>query len=225
MTQLPPAIALMGPPGCGKGTQSRVLAERLGLVHVSSGDIIRDNIRRGTDIGKAFEKASARGELGPTHLVTPMMRDRLTAIRADGRSFVLDGFPRTMEQAEMLTGLGMPDVVVNISVDTDEVVRRISGRLSCRCGAVYHKTDAQPNKPGVCDECGGALFTRPDDEESKVRVRMDEYARETLPLLDYYRKEGKLADIDGSGNPAQVTRRIMDAIRERFPDRLGPPAR
>jgi adenylate kinase len=208
----PPTIALMGPPGCGKGTQARILAERLGLAHISSGDIIRENIRLGTDIGKAFGQATAKGELGPTGLVTIMIRDRLMALSADGMSCVLDGFPRTAEQAEMLTGLGLPDAVVYISIETDEVVRRISGRLSCRCGAVYHKADAPPKRSGACDRCGGALFSRPDDEEPKVRVRMDEYARETLPLLDYYRDQNKLREIDGTGGPELVTGRIMDAL-------------
>ncbi len=183
----PPTIALMGPPGCGKGTQARVLAERLGLVHLSSGDIIRENIRMGTELGKAFEEATRKGELGPTHLVTDMMRDRLIGLADAGRGCVLDGFPRTQKQAEMLTTLGLPEAVVFLSVSVDEVVRRISGRLSCACGAVYHRTDAPPKMPDVCDRCGGSLFTRPDDEEPTVRVRMDEYTGQTLPLLDYYR--------------------------------------
>ena len=139
-----PTIALMGPPGCGKGTQARVLAERLGLVHLSSGDIIRENIRRKTEIGKAFEEATAKGELGPTHLVTDMVRERLATLSAEGKSCVLDGFPRTLPQAQMLTGLGLPDAVIYISVSTDEVIRRISGRLSCSCGAIYHSADAPP---------------------------------------------------------------------------------
>lgn len=207
-----PTIALMGPPGCGKGTQARVLADRLGLVHLSSGDIIREHIRNGTEIGTAFREASERGELGPTHLVTGMVRERLAELSAESKHCILDGFPRTRQQAEMLTGLGLPDAVVYISVATDEVVRRISGRLSCSCGAVYHGTDAPPEKPGICDRCGAALFSRPDDEEPKVRLRMAEYTRETLPLLDYYRKAGTLFEIDGTGSPDQVTGRIMAAL-------------
>ena len=148
MTNHRPTIALMGPPGCGKGTQARVLAERLGLVHLSSGDIIRENIRRKTEIGMAFQEATAKGELGPTHLVTDMVRDRLAALSAEGKHCVLDGFPRTLPQAQMLTGLGLPDAVVYISVSTDEVIRRISGRLSCSCGAIYHSTDAPPKIAG-----------------------------------------------------------------------------
>jgi adenylate kinase len=224
MTNRPPTIALMGPPGCGKGTQSRILAERLGLVHISSGDIIRENIRMGTQIGKAFEEAVGKGELGPTHLVTAMMRDRLAALAADETPYILDGFPRTMGQAEMLTGLDMPDAVVYISVGTDQVVRRVSGRLSCPCGAVYHKTDAPPKKPGACDRCGQALFSRPDDEEPKVRIRMGEYARETLPLLDYYRNRGKLIEVDGTGILDRVTICIVDALGLQFPDRFSPSA-
>jgi adenylate kinase len=208
----PPNIALMGPPGCGKGTQARVLSERLGLVHLSSGDIIRENIRLGTDFGKAFEDAMKRGELGPTHLVTGMMRDRLAALIDSGGACVLDGFPRTLEQAEMLASLGLPGSVIFLSVTTNEVVRRISGRLSCSCGAVYHGTDAPPRVAGMCDRCGGALFTRPDDEESAVRVRMDEYSAQTLPLLDYYRKARKLIEIDGAASPDEVTGRIMEAM-------------
>lgn len=212
MTNHRPTIALMGPPGCGKGTQARVLAERLGLVHLSSGDIIRENIRRKTEIGMAFQEATAKGELGPTHLVTDMVQERLTALSTEGKSCVLDGFPRTLPQAQMLTGLGLPDAVIYISVGTDEVIRRISGRLSCSCGAIYHSTDAPPKISGTCDRCGGTLFSRPDDEESKVRVRMDEYARETLPLVDYYRNAGKLREVDGAAGPDQVTARITAAL-------------
>jgi len=208
----PPTVALMGPPGCGKGTQARILAERAGLVHLSSGDIIRENIRTGTELGKAFEEAMEKGELGPTHLVTDMMRDRLIGLAEAGQACVLDGFPRTLQQAEMLAGLGLPDAVVLFSVTTEEVVRRISGRLSCACGAVYHKTDAPPKKPDVCDRCDGALFSRPDDEEATVRVRMDEYTGQTLPLLDYYRRAGKLVEIDGAASPDEVTGRIMSAL-------------
>jgi adenylate kinase len=208
-------IALMGPPGCGKGTQARVLAERLGLVHLSSGDIIRENIRLRTEMGKAFEEATRNGELGPTHLVTDMMRDRLTALADTGRGCVLDGFPRTQEQAEMLATLGLPEAVVFLSVPVDEVVRRISGRLSCACGAVYHSSDAPPSRPAVCDRCGGSLFTRPDDGQAAVRVRMDEYAGQTLPLLDYYRGAHTLIEIDGAASPDEVTGRIMAALDRR----------
>jgi adenylate kinase len=214
-------IALMGPPGCGKGTQARVLAERLNLVHLSSGDIVRENIRGQTEIGRAFQEATARGELGPTHLVTDMVRERLAALSAYSKHCVLDGFPRTLAQAEMLAGMGLPDAVVSITVGTDEVIRRISGRLSCSCGAVYHATDAPPQIPGTCDRCGGRLFTRPDDRQAAVRVRMDEYTRETLPLLDYYRKAGKLCEIDGAGRPDQVTARITAALSHLTPPSAG----
>jgi adenylate kinase len=202
----------MGPPGCGKGTQARALTERLDLLHLSSGDIIREHIRAGTQMGKAFEEATKKGELGPTHLVTGMMKERLSALIAEGKGCVLDGFPRTIEQAEMLAELGMPGAVIFISVDTEEVIRRISGRLSCVCGAVYHRTDSPPKRPGICDRCGATLFTRPDDETPKVRVRMDEYTRETLPLLDYYRNAGTLREVDGTGGPGQVTARITAAL-------------
>jgi len=212
MTSNPTTIALMGPPGCGKGTQATVLAGRLSLVHLSSGDIIRENIRAQTEFGNAFKEAMEKGELGPTHLVTAMMRERLATLIAGGNGCVLDGFPRTIEQADMLFGLGLPDAVIYIAVSEKEVIRRISGRLSCTCGAVYHRTDAPPKSAGTCDRCGNALFTRPDDEEAKVRVRMDEYSRETLPLLDYYRKAGKLHEIDGTGSPDQVTDRIVKAV-------------
>ena len=144
-----------------------------------------------------------------------MMRERLTTLIAGGNGCVLDGFPRTIEQADMLTGLGLPGAVISIAVLTDEVIRRISGRLSCTCGAVYHRTDAPPKSTGTCDRCNGILFTRPDDEEAKIRVRMDEYARETLPLLDYYRDAGKLHEIDGADSPDLVADRIMIALHVR----------
>jgi adenylate kinase len=204
-------IAFMGPPGSGKGTQAKRAADAFGAHHLSSGDIIRENIRAGTELGKAFEGALAAGELGPTHLVTEMMEGKLRGLVDAGEGYVLDGFPRTTAQAEMLTGGGYIDRVLLLYVPGEEILRRITGRLSCECGRSYHRTDGPPRAEGVCDECGGALFIRPDDEPEKVSVRMDEYRTQTSPLIDYFETRGILERIDGVGSQEVIAGRI-DAI-------------
>jgi len=205
-------IAFMGPPGSGKGTQAKRIAEGFDARHISSGDIIRENIRAGTELGRAFEGALAAGELGPTHLVTEMMGAKLRGLIDRGEGYVLDGFPRTMAQAEMLTDGGYIDRVLLLDVSTDEILRRITGRLSCECGRSYHKTDGPPRTEGVCDECGGRLFARPDDEPEKVSVRMKEYHEQTSPLIGYFEDEGILARIDGVGSMEAIARRIDAAL-------------
>jgi len=204
-------IAFMGPPGSGKGTQAKRVAERFGAHHISSGDIIRENIRAGTELGRAFEGALAAGELGPTYLVTEMMEKKLRGLIDEGEGYVLDGYPRTMAQAEMLTGGGYIDRVLLLDVSEDEILRRVTGRLSCECGKSYHKTDSPPRVTGTCDECGGSLFIRPDDEPEKVSVRMDEYRGQTSPLIGYFERRGILERIDGVGLQDVIAGRI-DAV-------------
>jgi len=201
----------MGPPGSGKGTQAKRAADAFGARHISSGDIIRENIRAGTELGRAFEGALAAGELGPTHLVTEMMEGKLRGLIDSDEGYVLDGFPRTTAQAEMLTGGGYIERVLLLDVSPDEILRRITGRLSCECGRSYHRTDDPPKTDGVCDECGGTLFIRPDDEPEKVSVRMDEYRGQTAPLIEYFEKRGILERIDGVGSPDDIAERI-DAV-------------
>jgi len=202
----------MGPPGSGKGTQAKRIAEGFGARHISSGDIIRENIRAGTELGRAFEGALAAGELGPTHLVTEMMETKLRELTGEGEGYVLDGYPRTTAQAEMLTDGGFIDRVLLLDVPVDEILRRITGRLSCECGRSYHRTDGPPKVDGACDECGGTLFTRPDDEPDTVSVRMREYHEQTSPLIGYFEGAGMLTRIDGVGSMEVIARRIDAAL-------------
>ena len=212
-------IALLGPPGSGKGTQGEVLRNRLGIPHISSGDLLRDAVARGTDLGRAAKGYMDRGELVPDELVLGMIRERLAA-NGDG-GWLLDGFPRTVAQAEALDRLlasagGPLQHVVSLGVAKDDVVVRLGGRRTCgKCGALYHTKFKPPKTPDVCDACGGALTTRRDDEEATIRARLDVYDRQTAPLLDYYRNRGLLRDIDGAGAPAEVSHRIVEALGAR----------
>jgi len=191
-------IAFLGPPGSGKGTQAKLLAQRLGAEHISSGDIIRENIRENTTLGAAFAEALKRGELGPTHLVTEMMRERLTSLMGAGRGYILDGFPRTREQAEMLVEMDAVDRVIFLDVNGNVIGSRVSGRLSCACGRSYHIKDNPPKREGACDGCGSSLFVRTDDMEEKIRVRIAEYERETAPLIEFFSERKILTRLDGT---------------------------
>jgi adenylate kinase len=214
-------ISLLGPPGSGKGTQGEVLRERLRVAHVSSGDLLRDAVARGTELGRAAKGYMDRGELVPDALVLGMIRERLAATDCDG-GWLLDGFPRTLAQAEALDGLlaeerkGGLDHVVALNVPTEDVVVRLGGRRTCAgCGRLFH-VKFQPSKDGAkCEGCGAELVTRRDDEEATIRARLDVYDRQTAPLLDYYRKRGLLREIDGVAAPAQVSGRILAALNGR----------
>jgi len=206
-------LVLIGPPGSGKGTQARLLRERLGARHISSGDLLRDAVRRQTPKGLEAKAYMDRGKLVPDALVVSLIEEQLRAI--DGQEFLLDGFPRNLEQAqtlaELLDELELPiDHVISLRVPAEEVVRRLSGRRTCSgCGAMFHTAFLPPKKAGRCDHCGGALVQRDDDREETVRSRLEVFARETEPLLDWYRQRGLLRDVDGSGTPEEVFARIL----------------
>ena len=210
-------LSLLGPPGSGKGTQGDVLRARLGIPHISSGDLLRDAVARGTELGKSAKAYMDKGELVPDELVLGMIRERLAADDARG-GWMLDGFPRTVAQAHGLDGLlgangaGL-EHVVSLRVPKDDVVARLGGRRNCsKCGRLYHVRFQPPKKEGVCDVCGGALVTRKDDEEGTIRARLDVYERQTAPLLDFYRSRGLLREIDGAIAPAEVSDRILAAL-------------
>jgi len=214
-------VSLLGPPGSGKGTQSEVLRDRLGVCHVSSGDLLRDAVARGTELGRAAKGFMDRGELVPDDLVLGMIRERLQSPDC-GEGWLLDGFPRTVAQAEALDLLlksenrGGLDHVVSLSVPREDVVIRLGGRRTCGgCGRLYHVTFQPPKKDGTCDACGAALVTRRDDEEATIRARLDVYEKQTAPLLNYYRERGLLRDIDGAASPADVSGRILTALKGR----------
>jgi adenylate kinase len=207
---------LLGPPGSGKGTQAKRLAPKLRALHLSSGDILRAEKAAGTDLGKKATGYMDRGELVPDSLIIEMMLGRMT--RERGKSIILDGFPRTLDQAEALDeGLARNGLtihkVVNIDVPDAEVERRMTGRRSCpTCGAVYHVEFTPPRTAGKCDKDAVDLIQRNDDKPEVVQKRLVTYHRQTQPLVDYYHKHGLLKDVDGTQAPEMVEAKVQAAL-------------
>lgn len=204
---------LLGPPGAGKGTQAVRIAEKYHIPHISTGDIFRDNIKNNTELGRKAKAYMDRGELVPDELVCAIATDRLKKDDCKG-GFLLDGFPRTLFQAEKLDAFmasqaGEIDAVINIDVPDEELVKRITGRRVCpSCGASYHIVNIPPKKEGICDVCGADLQQRADDTEATVRNRIAVYKEQTLPLVTYYRQAGKLKTVDGALGLDEVFRAI-----------------
>lgn len=216
-------LVLVGPPGAGKGTQAQVIAERSGVPQISTGDIFRANVSQGTELGKLAKSFMDKGDLVPDEVTVEMVRDRLGQGDA-AHGFLLDGFPRTVPQAEQLDDILRDtfgtklDVVLELVVDDDEVVRRLAGRWMCRtCNRVWH-VDFDPTKvPGVCDVEGGELYQRDDDREETVRHRLEVYYQQTAPLIAFYATRSVLVGIDAMGPVDDVTDRALEALR-RFAD-------
>lgn len=195
-------IILLGKPGGGKGTQATMLKDRLGVPQISTGDILREAVKRQTPFGIEAKKFMDAGLLVPDCLIKDLIAERLRE-QDTAKGFIFDGFPRTIAQAEALKEIGASlgfdiDAVVNIDVSSEAIVTRLSGRRSCQCGAVYHVVSKPPAKEGVCDQCGAALYQRSDDQEAVIRNRLEQYEAQTRPLIDLYEKEGKLVTIDGN---------------------------
>jgi adenylate kinase len=210
-------IVLVGPPGAGKGTQAQFIASHLSIPKISTGDIFRVNVSQGTELGREAKAYMDRGDLVPDSVTIAMVRDRLA--EGDTRDgFLLDGFPRTLTQAkaldETLDDMGTKlDVVLELVVDDDEVVRRLSGRRTCRvCGRVWHLDFDPPTREGICDQCGGELFQRDDDREATVRHRLEVYAEQTAPLIDFYADKSILVGLDATGPVEDVTDRAINAL-------------
>src|SRR5581483_2727309 len=208
-------LVLLGPPGAGKGTQARMLEKRLGVPQVASGDLLRAAVRNRTALGQEAKRYMDKGALVPDELVFKLIGERLGQPDAAG-GVILDGFPRTVAQAEtlaaMLQGKGGQrlDKVVAIMVPDDEIVKRISGRRTCKnCGAMYHLIYDPPRNQNLCNDCNGELYQRDDDAEDTVRMRLEVYAASTRPLLDHYARLGLLARVDGIGSPEEIQRRIL----------------
>ena len=210
-------IILLGAPGAGKGTQAAVVAQELKLVHVASGDLFRQAIERGTELGMQAKSYMDKGMLVPDEVTIGMVLERLSAPDCEG-GVIFDGFPRNLKQAEALDkALAREDkaidTVIYIKVTEGELLKRLSGRWICRqCQAPYHATDSPPKVWGKCDKCGGELYQRPDDNEVSVKKRLEVYFAETAPLIDYYKQGGKLLEIDGEGGVAEVANRIRTAL-------------
>ncbi|MFG2057794.1 adenylate kinase [Micromonospora sp. NPDC048930] len=211
-------LVLVGPPGAGKGTQAEFIAAHLSVPKISTGDIFRANVSQGTPLGVEAKRYMDAGKLVPDEVTINMVRDRLAEPDAS-EGFLLDGFPRTTPQAaaldKLLADLGTAlDLVLELVVDDDEVIRRLSGRRTCRgCGKIWHVEFDAPTQEGICDRCGAELFQRDDDKPETIAARLREYAEKTAPLVDYYGAQGKLVGIDATGPVEDVTVRAIDALR------------
>ncbi len=196
-------IILLGAPGAGKGTQAKLIVEKYGIPQISTGDMLREAVEKGTELGKKAKVYMERGELVPDDIVIGIVKERLSEDDCK-RGYILDGFPRTIKQAEALDEILLSmsskiDAVINISVSEEEIIRRIVFRRVCRrCGAVYNLIYNPPKQGDICDRCGGELYQRDDDKEEVVRERLKAYKEQTQPLKDYYSKKGILYNIDGA---------------------------
>lgn len=211
-------LVLLGPPGAGKGTQARMLEKRLGVPQVASGDLLRTAVRKKTALGREAKRFMDKGALVPDDLVLKLVEERLSQPDA-ASGFILDGFPRTVAQAETLSamlktaGQRQLDKVVAIMVPDEEIVKRISGRRTCKnCGAMYHLIYDPPRNHNLCNSCNGELYQRDDDAEDTVRMRLEVYAATMRPLLEYYDRAGLLKQIDGIGRPEEIQQRIVEAL-------------
>ena len=211
-------LVLVGPPGAGKGTQAEFIASHLSVPKISTGDIFRANVTQQTPLGIEAKRYMDAGGLVPDEVTINMVRERLAEADAvDG--FLLDGFPRTVPQAgaldKMLADSGVTlDLVLELVVDNDEVIRRLSGRRNCRgCTKIWHVEFDPTTRDGVCDRCGGELYQRDDDKPETIAERLRVYARDTAPLIDYYGAQSKLVGIDATGPVEDVTERAIDALR------------
>ena len=212
-------IILMGPPGAGKGTLAKQLMSEFNLVHISTGDMFREAIKAGTELGTLAKSYIDRGDLVPDEVTIGIVKERLGQDDC-ARGFLLDGFPRTLPQAEALKKLSNEinrpiDVVINLDCDNNELIRRISGRRVCKtCGAPYHIVTLKPKVEGVCDICGGPLYQRADDNEEALKVRLEHYVQDTKPLLDFYAKEGLLESFDSLVGKEQLFDQVSEFLKK-----------
>ncbi len=212
-------IILFGPPGAGKGTQAKKMVDFYGIPQISTGDILRANVREGTELGLAAKAYMDKGELVPDDVLIGIIKNRLKEDDCK-KGFILDGYPRTIPQADalavILDEIEKPiDVVLNLEVPDEELVERISGRLMCKCGASYHRAFNPPKKDNVCDICGSEVYQRADDKEEAVQNRLNVYKKQTQPLINYYEKQGIQVTLDGTGDIDEVFEDIK-AILAKF---------
>jgi len=212
-------IILLGPPGAGKGTQAKVLAKKLNLVHISTGDLLRQNVYGGTKLGLQAKDFMNKGALVPDELVTSMLSERFNQDDVK-KGFILDGYPRTLKQAESLDVLlkekqSKIDKVFYLDTSEKVIVQRLSGRLVCsKCSANFHKTNMPPKKEMACDSCGASLYQRSDDKEETIKKRLQVYELESSPLIDYYQSKGKLVRVDANEDANLVLEEIIRVVKE-----------
>jgi len=207
-------LIFLGPPGVGKGTHAGIAGEELGIPQISTGDLFRAEIKNQTELGKKAKEYIDRGELVPDEITVAMLKERISRPDCE-RGFILDGFPRTIAQAEALEGITKIDLVVNMVASDETIIDRITNRWTCRkCGAIYNSKTIPPKVEGVCDKCGGELYQREDQKRDVVENRLKVYEKQTAPLIDYYKEKGLLVDVDAEGPKEEVNRRVMETIRE-----------
>lgn len=204
------AVILLGPPGAGKGTQAEILTRKYGIPHISTGDMLREEVKGGTELGKKAKSFMDRGELVPDSVVISMVKNRLS--RPDAKKgFLLDGFPRTREQAVNLDATLKEisreiDVALYFTASKEVVLKRLTGRRVCKtCGKIYNIPNLMPRKEGVCDACSGVLYQREDDKESTVLNRLKVYEAQTAPVIEYYKGLGKLHEVSGDWDASRLT--------------------
>ena len=208
-------IILLGPPGSGKGTQAKMLMEIYTIPQISTGDILRAAVANQTALGKQAKECMHKGALVPDELVVRIVEERLKE-RDCGRGFILDGFPRTVAQAEALDRLNIKiEAAVNVEVGNDELMKRLTGRRTCRtCGAMYHIYFNPPRRDGVCDTCNGELYQRDDDKEETIQTRLVVYEQQTNPLISWYQKKNIVYSVDGIGTVQEIFGRITEALKK-----------
>ncbi|MFC2009553.1 adenylate kinase [Chloroflexota bacterium] len=210
-------IILLGAPGSGKGTQADVLSKEIGLVHIASGDLFRQAQKDGTELGKMAKEYMEKGLLVPDEITIRMILERLSLLKSD-QGFMLDGFPRTIEQAQALDKALADedkaiDKVMYVKVSNEELLRRLSGRWICRqCQTPFHVVSSPPKVAGKCDNCGSELYQRADDTRETAEKRLEVYFSQTAPLIDYYQKKGKLVEIDGQQNIEEVSKQLLAVL-------------
>jgi adenylate kinase len=214
-------MVFLGPPGAGKGTQAKKCVEKFSLMHLSTGDILREEVKQGTELGEKAKVYMERGDLVPDEIIIGMIRKKIEEA-ANFQGYLLDGFPRTIQQAEaldkILASMGEKlSVVINFSVPDEEVVFRLANRMVCsQCGQMYHKYNMPPKKEGICDKCGGKLIKRKDDNEETIKRRLEEYHSKTAPLIEYYEKQGILKTIDAKRDSEAVFQDMVEVLKTFF---------
>ena len=210
-------LILLGGPGAGKGTQAKLIVEEYKIPQISTGDMLREAVKQGTELGKKAKEYMDKGELVPDEIVIGIVRERIKQPDCE-KGFILDGFPRTITQAEALDKMldeidKKIDAVVNIHVPEEEIVKRIVNRRTCKkCGAIYHLIYSPPKEPNKCDKCGGELYQRDDDKEETVRERLRVYKQQTEPLIEYYEKKRILYNVDGTKDINGVFEEVKDVL-------------
>lgn len=211
-------LILLGAPGSGKGTQAGRIADMYSIPHISTGDIFRKNIKEGTELGRKAKEYIDKGLLVPDEVTNGIVEDRLLKDDCE-KGFVLDGYPRTTNQAKMLDSvlesMGLKtDAAINIMVPDENVISRLSERSMCRCGETYHTDFKPPKKKGICDKCGQPLYVREDDKPETVGKRLNEYHEKTSPIINYYGRAGILINVDGTPMPDEVTKLITEVLKQ-----------